>query len=643
MSSSQFESVATLRYRPEIDGLRAIAVIAVVLYHAEFTLLGINLFKGGFIGVDVFFVISGYLITGIILKGIVANSFTYANFYERRARRILPALFTVMAASIPFAMALMQLNPLKEFSGSALSSLFYSSNVWFWLEDSYTAEPSALKPFLHTWSLSVEEQFYFVFPITLLLIWRFARSHMLAIFVLLFLLSLQWAQLGSRLFVDATFFLLPARGWELLAGAILAKIQLDKGRGDNPILNTTMPALGLFLITYAFVFFDDQMRHPAYITLLPVVGTMLLIWFCKPGELVSKVLSSKPMVGVGLVSYSLYLWHFPIFVFSRIADFTSASDRLLQIALAILLAAATYFLIEKPTRDSSRTSSQFIVTLLIVVFCLLVSAFGYQYYHSNKALEEFVVADRVFDVEKEKSRRFEYSKRVCPSIGWAQCSKPQAGKTNVLVVGDSMAPDAVNLLEPSFPSFHYMLDAHGACPPHPNIRTLVPASHPELIECERRNSERFSPASLEGVDSVVIMAFYDWFRPADLEPYLSFLRGAGMVNVIIFGNYFELNDDFPEAIAVYGKSSLTDSSSSAFHSLVKIWPQGEEELKAVSESYGFTYISLMDAACLEGTCRLFERDVPFTWDRAHLSLEFAQSLSPQLQRQVSGKLGNQSD
>ena len=139
------------------------------------------------------------------------------------------------------------------------------------------------------------------------------------------------------------------------------------------------------------------------------------------------------------------------------------------------------------------------------------------------------------------------------------------------------------------------------------------------------------------------MAFYDWFRPADLEPYLSFLRSAGMVNVIVFGNYFELNDDFPEAIAVYGKSSLTDSSSSAFHSLVKIWPQGEEELKAVSESYGFTYISLMDAACLEGTCRLFERDVPFTWDTVHLSLEFAQSLSPQFQRQVSGKLGNQSD
>ena len=197
---------ASLKYRPEIDGLRSIAVVAVVLYHAEFVFRGIYPLKGGFIGVDVFFVISGYLITSIILRDLQEDKFSFAKFYERRARRILPALYTVIAASIPFAWLYMLPKAMKDYAGSVLSALAFGSNIWFWQEEGYNAEPSALKPFLHTWSLSVEEQFYLLFPIVLLLIFKFFRSYFIFLLVLGFLFSLILAHFDSTRHISADFF-----------------------------------------------------------------------------------------------------------------------------------------------------------------------------------------------------------------------------------------------------------------------------------------------------------------------------------------------------------------------------------------------------------------------------------------------------
>ena len=226
-----------MKYRPDIDGLRAVAVIAVILFHAQFVIGGVDPFTGGFIGVDVFFVISGYLITSIIIRELDVGHFSFAHFYERRARRILPALFTVMAASIPFAWIYMLPKAMKEYAGSVLAALAFGSNVWFWQTDSYWAEPSALKPFLHSWSLAVEEQFYLLFPLALCALWRIGRERLIAVFAVLLLASLMLAEYGSTHHAEANFFLLHARGWELLAGGILAKLELDHGRVAATTLN----------------------------------------------------------------------------------------------------------------------------------------------------------------------------------------------------------------------------------------------------------------------------------------------------------------------------------------------------------------------------------------------------------------------
>lgn len=365
-----------LNYRPEIDGLRAVAVIAVVLYHAEFSIFGIDPFTGGYIGVDVFFVISGYLITSIILREVHRESFSFQSFYERRARRILPALFAVMAATLPFAWLFLLPKAMKEYAGSLLSSLLFGSNLWFWGEDSYTAEPSALKPLLHTWSLSVEEQFYLLFPVLVLLVWRFAKQYLLALLLLSFIVSLQLAQIASAHAPEAAFFLLPFRGWELLAGAILAHQELQRGRSPGGFTARSMPAIGLVLIFLGVLVFDEKTQHPSYITLIPVVGTMLIIWFGDAGSIVSRVLGSRVFVGLGLISYSFYLWHFPIFAFSRIGGvFTSNTEKLFLMVTALCVSIVSYYCIEKPARNPNTISARpFFISLFIGFIALVLVA-----------------------------------------------------------------------------------------------------------------------------------------------------------------------------------------------------------------------------------------------------------------------------
>ena len=311
MNQFKKKKILELNYRSEIDGLRAIAVVSVILYHAKIFIFGRDWFEGGFIGVDIFFVISGYLITRIILTELVqSNSFSFIKFYERRARRILPMLFIVIGVCIPIAWQKILPLDLIDFAKSALSAIGFGSNFFFYLSTTeYGADSALLKPLLHTWSLGVEEQFYIIIPVIILLIWKFARTSLLTLLIGMLILSIQFADFMGVRNSELNFFLPFSRFWELLVGSVLAFIELRYGRTKNQILIQTLPIVGLFLIAHSILFFDATTPYPSFQTLIPILGVTLVLAFCSKDDFVGKLLSLKPVVGIGLISYSLYLWH----------------------------------------------------------------------------------------------------------------------------------------------------------------------------------------------------------------------------------------------------------------------------------------------------------------------------------------------
>jgi len=338
-----------LRYRPEIDGLRAIAVIPVILFHA-----GFDLFSGGFIGVDVFFVISGFLITSILISEIDEGNFSLARFYERRARRILPALFTMMAVCLPFAWLWLTPDDMKDFSESLIAVSFFSSNFLFWQESGYFDTATELKPLIHTWSLAVEEQYYVFFPLFLMFMWKRSRYRTKIILAIIGVVSLVLAQWGSRNSPIPTFFLLPTRGWELLMGSFVAFYLSAK---ESQKGNQYLSFLGLLMIGYSIFAYDKETPFPSVYALLPTVGAALIILFCSSGGGggIHKILSSRVCVGIGLISYSAYLWHQPLIAFSRIRFEAMDGDIIMLgiIPLSLFLAFLTWKYIETPFRSRS--------------------------------------------------------------------------------------------------------------------------------------------------------------------------------------------------------------------------------------------------------------------------------------------------
>lgn len=330
-------------YRREIDGLRALAVVPVILFHA-----GLSTFSGGFVGVDVFFVISGYLITSILLADLERGDFSIARFYERRARRILPALFLVMACCIPFAWAWMLPDEWHDFSQSLVAVVLFVSNILFWREEGYFAPVAELKPLLHTWSLAVEEQYYLLFPLFLLVAWRLGPRRVLLMIVGIALLSLAASEWASRIAAGANFYLAPTRAWELLAGSICAFAL----RGRAPGANDWLGLSGIVLILLAIFAFDEKTPFPGLYALVPVVGTALIVLFGGPGSRTARLLGLRPLVGIGLVSYSAYLWHQPLFAFARLQGL-GEPPMVLMLALAVLamgLAWLSWRFVERPFR-----------------------------------------------------------------------------------------------------------------------------------------------------------------------------------------------------------------------------------------------------------------------------------------------------
>ena len=369
-----------MKYRPEIDGLRAVAVIPVIFFHA-----GFEQFSGGYVGVDIFFVISGYLITTIILSEKEAGTFSLLNFYERRARRILPALFFVMLASLIAACFWLSPPDMKDFSQSLVAVSTFSSNLLFWRETGYWAVASEIKPLLHTWSVAVEEQYYLLFPLFLMMMWRLRRGCMVGSFLVIAGISFAVAQWGSHAYPSAAFFLLPTRAWELAVGASVAFYFLFRKNAFSKLLihKNVVEALcfvGLAMIAYAIRAFDKATPFPGVYALIPVLGAALIVVFASPQTIVGRLLGTKSLVGIGLVSYSVYLWHFPLFAFSRYISLTEPSAYLLFfLALSSFpLAYLSWKYVERPFRNKNAFDRNAIFKLTAIgsAFFIVVGSLG---------------------------------------------------------------------------------------------------------------------------------------------------------------------------------------------------------------------------------------------------------------------------
>ncbi|TWC68384.1 acyltransferase family protein [Herbaspirillum sp. SJZ099] len=369
-------------YRPEIDGLRCIAVCSVILYHGN-----INAFSGGYIGVDIFFVISGYLITRIIGDAIAAGTFSFADFFERRARRILPALFAMLSVGTVLGYILLSPNQLKEFSLSLISVTGFISNHYFLSKTGYFSPDAEELPLLHTWTLSVEEQFYIVIPILMLVLWKIRPRLMNVGLVGLLLLSLaiclRWEHHGS---LTRGFFLAASRAWEFLAGALLSSsIEKRWPRGAISVgTANAFATLGLACIALPVTIFTDKTPYPGVATIAPVLGTTLIIYFATPLTYVGKLLSSRPFVAIGLASYSAYLWHQPLLAFFRVAIGGALGNTILTVLLIAitLLSFISWRFVERPFRHPAKVSRRSIA-IFGVTGTLLLASVGYGLWASD--------------------------------------------------------------------------------------------------------------------------------------------------------------------------------------------------------------------------------------------------------------------
>lgn len=435
-----------MRYRPDIDGLRSVAVLPVILFHA-----GFETFSGGFVGVDVFFVISGYLITSIVIAEHVEGRFSFRRFYERRARRILPALFFVILCCLPFAWAWMMPYEFEEFGRSIAATMLFVSNVFFWMESDYFAASAELKPLLHTWSLAIEEQYYFILPCVVFLALRGGMRMVWG--VLAGCAALSFLLMLAIVFVfphgplpSANFYLLPSRAWELLAGSLLAVFLLRREPPQGPVA-AIGGLIGLAMIVGSILLLDDTVPFPSHWTLLPVIGTvMVLLCGTAPGG-VGWILGWRPLVGIGLISYSAYLWHQPIFAFARLR-MGEHVDPVVMAGLAVLsllLAWATWRFVERPFRDRDRIGSGMLFGGLATASVAFL-AVGITVDARGGLPERYPAFQRewvsVTPVERGDYVRGAYEREAL--------DRPLAtDRPNVVLLGDSFSQDLYNMIAES--------------------------------------------------------------------------------------------------------------------------------------------------------------------------------------------------
>jgi peptidoglycan/LPS O-acetylase OafA/YrhL len=491
-------------YRPDIDGLRAVAVIAVVIYHAFPRMLG-----GGFVGVDVFFVISGFLISGIVLNGLSGGTFTFAEFYRRRIRRIFPALTIVLIALLALGWFVMLPDEYRQLGKHAAASAGFVSNIVLWKEAGYFDTVSTRKPLLHLWSLGIEEQFYFAWPLCLVLLHKRVRSLLPGVTILAVLsFALNIALMRN----PGTSFYLPfTRFWELLLGCILtltgsssgcSGIRLSRHSDGSPALRNAFAAAGASLMLAALLILADERRFPGWWALLPTFGAASLILAGPRAWINDKVLSAPSLVFVGLISYPLYLWHWPLLSFARILGVDSTGARLALIGLSAILSWVTWKYVEMNVRRRRlRKDIAILAAGLALTGMLGAAMFATQGIagrrHAVAASAALADINRKFHptVCSVRPRTFDI------------CSQSIPGKPQALVFGDSHADMLLAGLAAADPGRVWLAAGSNGCPP---VLGIV-ADNAFGVRCDRA-PEIIDYLNTPGAPRLVVLSFFGYYE-----------------------------------------------------------------------------------------------------------------------------------
>jgi peptidoglycan/LPS O-acetylase OafA/YrhL len=622
-----------LKYRPDIDGLRAVAVLSVLAFH-----IGLIGFKGGFVGVDVFFVISGYLISSIIFAEISGSRFTIIGFYERRIRRIFPALVAMLGVATVAAVVYLLPGELIDYAKSMLAATGSASNFYFWWHSGYFSAPTS-KPLLHTWSLAVEEQFYILFPLFLLLVRRFFPKRLKTAVVALFVLSLVASGIVVSRNQDTAFYMPYTRAWELLLGTLLSLSIFPRLRSAWLRNMATLGGMGMIL--WSVLFYSQETLFPGPSALLPCVGSALIILAGEAGgSLVGSVLSWRPVVFVGLISYSLYLWHWPVIVLHQmgmllglgsIADgghwaFLSARlsthrlDMLIEVTLSLVLAILSWRFVERPFRSGGlRLGGRPLfaltgVVLAVFMACALwtVEAKGFRGRFPEQALK---VASALDGDAEDKSLRtgvcFITTDSHFEQYNRDTCLRQDPGKKNYLLLGDSHSAMLWSALSSALPSSHVMQASTAACEP-----ALSPSGSSDCKKMMDYIFQQYLPA--HPVEAVFVVGRWE---KKDLDPLTQLISWAKehQQAVIVFGPVAEYDAPLPRLLAY---SIAWNKPDLASEHLIDTKTIDAEMLGLAAGTWHVPYISLYREICGSEGCLEYAdaaHKIPLMGDNNHLS------------------------
>jgi peptidoglycan/LPS O-acetylase OafA/YrhL len=657
ISSTQHDTkhLSHPKYRADIDGLRAIAVLSVVSFHAF-----PNMLKGGFIGVDIFFVISGFLISTIIFSNLESDNFSFVEFYSRRIKRIFPALLIVLIACFAVGWFVLLADEYKQLGKHIAGGAGFVSNFMFWQESGYFDNAADTKPLLHLWSLGIEEQFYIVWPLLLWFAWK-QRLNLLTITITILIIS--FALNIGKVHNDgvSAFYSPQTRFWELLTGSVLAYITLYKQNlfatfkqkldawlsliiyANEPevkgnTLRSVQSLLGATIIAIGIIVITKEKSFPGWWAVFPTVGAVLIISAGMGAWLNRAVLANRVLVWFGLISFPLYLWHWPLLSFARIMEGGKPSQgiRSAAVVIAIALAWLTYKLIEKPIRFGNHSKAK---TIILFVLMLGIGFTGYYDYKNDglgfrfPKIVQSLTQEYVHDKEWVGTFCFldqyqDYTAFNDPAFKACQSQPEDNNKPSIFLWGDSIATAMYPGYKTSFGSQYKIITRTGSsCPPLLNVDA---ADRPS---CKKNNDYIFELIKKEKPKKVVLIAIwsvYDWKR---LEGTIEQLRQSGITNIDVVGPVPFWMDKLPRLLYLQFKADK-------FHRIPERMADGlrKEVFQVDSAMEDFTkklkvnYISPIKILCNESGCITTVGgqgnvgDVPIVYDKLHLTNKGAQFL-----------------